>query len=102
MPRGLHQIALSISFFVANFQATSRFRCDEDRVTHFPTRTMILGFNFLPKPNASKLEFWKFFFDLPAQAVFIAFPRTLSAAGKHPKPVAPPSYEKHPSAFRGH
>src|SRR5712672_910036 len=88
--------------FVADCQATGRFRCDEDRVTHFPTRTTVLGFNFLPKPKASKFEFRKFFFDLPAQAIFIAFSRPLAPSGKHPKPVALSSYEKHPSAFRSH
>src|SRR6266404_3568403 len=43
--------------FVADFQATGRFCCDEDRVTHYSARTTVLGFNFLPKPKASKFEF---------------------------------------------
>ena len=64
--------------FVADCQATGRFRRDEDRVTHFPARTTVLGLNFLPKPNPSKFEFRKFFFDLPAQAIFIAFSRSLA------------------------
>src|SRR5258705_4019705 len=63
--------------FVADFQATGRFCCDEDRVTHYSARTTVLGFNFLPKPKASKFEFRKFFFDLPTQAIFIAFSRAL-------------------------
>jgi hypothetical protein len=87
---------------VADCQATGRFRCHEDRVTHFPARTTVLGLNFLPKPNPSKFEFRKFFFDLPAQAIFIAFSRELAPSGKHPKPIALPSYEKHPSTFRSH
>src|ERR1700675_321637 len=87
---------------VADCQATGRFRCDEDRVTHFPARTTVLGLNFLPKPNPSKFEFRKFFFDLPAQAIFIAFSRSLAPSGKHPKAAALSSYEQHPSAFRSH
>jgi hypothetical protein len=74
----------------------------EDRVTHFPARTTVLGLNFLPKPNLSKFEFRKFFFDLPAQAIFIAFSRSLAPSGKHPKSIALSSYEQHPSAFRGY
>jgi hypothetical protein len=88
--------------FVADCQAPGRFRCHEDRVTHFPARTTVLGFNFLPKPKASNFEFRKFFFYLPAQAIFIAFPRALASSGKHPKPIALSSYEKDPSTFRSH
>jgi hypothetical protein len=88
--------------FVADCQGSGRFRCHEDRVTHFPARTTVLGFNFLPKPKASKFEFRKFFLDLPAQAIFIAFSRALAPSGKHPKPIALSSYEKHPSTFRNH
>ena len=88
--------------FVADCQATGRFRCDEDRVTHFPARTTVLGLNFLPKPNPSKFEFRKLFFDLPAQAIFIGFSRAFASSGKHPEPIALSSYEKHPSAFHSH
>ena len=88
--------------FVADCQAPGCFRCHEDRVTHVPARTTVLGFNLLPKLNASKFEFRKFFFDLPAQTIFIAFSRALAPSGKHPKPVALSSYEQHPSALRSH
>ena len=88
--------------FVAACQLTCRFRCDEDRVAHFPARTTVLGFNFLPKPKASKFEFRKLFFDLPMQAIFSALSRALAPSGEHPKSVAFSSYEQHPSAFRGH
>src|SRR5258705_11128206 len=57
---------------------------------------------FLPKPKASKFEFRKLFFDLPAQAIFIAFPLALATPGKHPSPIPLSSYETHPSAFRSH
>ena len=70
--------------FVADCQATGRFRCDEDRVTHFPARTTVLGCNFLPKPKAPKFEFPKLFFDLPAQAIFSALSRALAPSGEHP------------------
>jgi hypothetical protein len=60
----------------------------------------VLGINFLPKPKASKFKFRKFFFDLPAQAIFIAFSGALAPSGKHPKPIVLSSYEKQPSAFR--
>jgi hypothetical protein len=97
MPRGLRQVALSISCLSPIVRRPDSFRCHEDRVTHFPGRTTVLGFNFLPKLKASKLEFRKFFFDLPAQAVFIAFSRALAPSGKHPQPIAFSSYEKHAS-----
>jgi hypothetical protein len=71
--------------FVADCQATCRLRCDEDRVTHFPAGKTVLGFNFFPKPKASKFESRKFFFDLPAQAIFIAFLRSLAPSGKTSK-----------------
>ena len=83
-------------------QASGRFRCHEDRITHFPTRTTVLGPNFLPKSKASKFEFRKFFLDLPAQAIFIALSRPLSPSGKHPQAIALSSDEKRPSAFRSH
>ena len=88
--------------FVADCQATGRFRCDEDRVTHFSARTTVLGCNFLPKPKATKFEFGEFFADLSAQAIFIAFLHELASSGKHPKSIALPSYEKHPSTLRSH
>src|SRR6202051_2397508 len=88
--------------FVADCQPPECFRCHEDRVTHFPARTTVLGLNFLPKPKASKFEFRKFFFDLPAQAIFMAFSRALAPSWKHPQPIALSSYEKHSSAFRSH
>src|SRR6267378_8623632 len=87
---------------VAYCQASGHFRCHEDRITHFPTRTTVLGFNFLPKSKASKFEFRKFFLDLPAQAIFIAFSRPLAPSGKHPQAIALSFDEKHPSAFRSH
>jgi hypothetical protein len=87
---------------VADCQASGRFRCHEDRITHFPTRTTVLGLNFLPESKASKFEFRKFFLDLPAQAIFIAFSRPLATSGKHPLAIALSSDEKHPSAFRSH
>ena len=76
--------------------------CHKNRVTHFPARVAFLGFNLFPKPKASKLEFRKLFFHLPAQALFIAFSRALAPSGKHPKPVALSPYEQHPSAFYTH
>src|SRR6202035_1686589 len=102
MPRGLRQVALSISCLSPIVRRPDSFRCDEDRVTHFPARTTVLGLNFLPKPNPSKFEFRKFFFDFPAQAIFIAFARSLAPSGEHPTSVVLSSYEQHPSAFRGH
>jgi transposase IS166 family protein/transposase IS66-like protein len=83
-------------------KATGRVRRQKNRVTHFPARTTVPGCNFLPKRKATKFEFRKFFFDLPAQAIFIAFSRALAPSGKHPKPIALSFYEKHPSAFRSH
>src|SRR3977135_2337025 len=98
----LTPVCFIVLLFVADFQATGRFCCDEDRVPDYSARTTVLGFNFLPKPKASKFEFRKFFFDLPTQAIFIAFSRALAPSGKHPKPVALSSYEQHPSALRSH
>src|SRR5260370_37487195 len=79
--------------FVPNFQTTGRFRCDEDRVTHYPARTTDLGFNFLPKPKASKFEFRKFFFDLATPAIFIAFSRALRPSREQPNSIARASYD---------
>src|ERR1700688_658237 len=62
-------------FFVADCQATGCFCCDEDRVAHFPARTAVPGSNILPKPETSKLEFRKLFFELPAQAILGGFSR---------------------------
>src|SRR6267143_821407 len=64
--------------------------------------TTVLGLNFLPESKASKFEFRKFFLDLSAQAIFIAFSRPLAPSGKHPHAIALSSDEKHPSAFRSH
>ena len=87
---------------VADCQASGRFRCHEDRITHFPTRTAVPGLDLLPESKPSKFEFRKFFLDLPAQAIFIAFSRPLATSGKHPQAIALSSDEKHPSAFRSH
>src|SRR3977135_3154941 len=88
--------------FVAYFEADSRFRCNEDGVTHFPARAPVLGSNFLPQPNTSKLEVRKLFLDLPSQAILSALSGAFSPSGKHPKLVAPVPYKQHPSSFRGY
>ena len=101
MPRGLRQVALSISFLSPIFRGPAAFAVTKI-ASLIISRTTVLGFNFLPKPKASKFEFRKFFFDLPTQAIFIAFSRALAPSGKHPKSIALSSYEQHPSAFRSH
>ena len=50
----LAPVCLIDFLFVADFQATGRFRRHEDRITHYPARTTVLGFNLLPKSEASK------------------------------------------------
>src|SRR6266404_4026602 len=101
MPRGLRQVALSISFLSPIVRRPAAFAVTKIASLIFRPEP-VLGFNFLPKPKASKFEFRKLFFDLPAQAIFIAFPLALATPGKHPSPIALSSYEKHPSAFRSH
>src|SRR5258708_5723942 len=102
MPRGLRQIALSISFLSPIIRRPAAFAVTKIASLIFRPERRFLGFNFLPKPNASKFEFREFFFDLPVQAIFSTFSRALAAPGKHPKAVALSSYEQHPSAFRSH
>src|SRR6202795_2851736 len=101
MPRGLRQVALSISFLSPIFRRPAAFAVTKI-ASLIISRTTVHGFNFLPKPKASKFEFRKFFFYLPAQAILIAFSRELAPSGKHPEPIALASYEKHPSTFRSH
>jgi hypothetical protein len=88
--------------FVADCETAGRGSSHEDRVTHSPARTTVSCCNFLPKAKATKFEFRKFFFDLPAQAIFIGFSRAFASSGKHPEPIALSSYEKHPPAFHSH
>jgi|SRR6266404_408906 len=99
MPRGLRQVALSISFLSPIVRRPAAFAVTKIASLIFRPE---LGSNFLPKPKASKFEFRKLFFDLPAQAIFIAFPLALATSGKRPSPIALSSYEKHPSAFHSH
>jgi hypothetical protein len=53
-PRGLRQIALSISFLSPIAKLPDAFR-QEYGVTHFPARPTIFCFHFFPKRHSSEL-----------------------------------------------
>jgi hypothetical protein len=52
----------------------------------FRPERLLMILTFLPKPKASKFEFRKLFFDLPTQAILIAFSRTLAPSGNIQSP----------------
>jgi len=100
MPRGLRQIALSISFLSPIVSRPEAFLATKIASLIFLPERRFLDFTSFQSRTFPSLSFWKLLFDLPAQTVLFAFARTLPAAGKHPKPVAPAPYQENFATFR--
>src|SRR5450755_3196771 len=101
MPRGLRQVALSISFLSPIVRRPDALGVTKIASLIFrPERRFlaVTSFQSLRRPSLSFGS--SSLISLRRQSLSLS--RALAPSGKHPKPVALSSYEKHPSAFRGH
>ena len=98
-PSGLAPGGLVDLLLVSDLQLTGCLHRQENRVVHLPPGSAVFPLEFLPELQLAELEIWQLFPDLTAKALPLALTGTLSAAWKHPEPVAPSANQQYASLF---